>query len=544
VDVLSGTMMERPLSIPAILDYAAEVHGTREVVSRSLDGGLDRQTFAQTRARALRVASALRELGVRPGDRVATLAWNSHRHLELYYAISGIGAVCHTINPRLFPEQIGWIVGHAGDRVLFFDASLADLVAGLAPRLPEDIRMVCMADETGLPGNVPCGTLVYETLVAAGTKDPAWPELPESTASGLCYTSGTTGNPKGALYSHRSTVLHAMAVVIGVPSSFGPAQRILPVVPLFHVNAWSLPFSALLSGTDLVMPGSRLDGASLFELMDGEAVTASWGVPTVWAGLIEEMRRQGRKPRALETLLIGGSAVGEQQVRTLETEFGIAVLHGWGMTEMSPIGSVTRPRADLALEERIASKLPQGQRLFGIDMRIVGDDGVARAHDDIGVGELAVRGNSVIRGYYDDARATAAAFDSEGWFRTGDVSRIAPDGTMTVVDRSKDLIKSGGEWISSIDLENAACSCPGVRQAAAIAVPDERWGERPLLVVVAEEGRSIRADDVVSFLRGRIAKWQVPEHVVFRASLPLTATGKISKLELRRILVEPGQKMP
>lgn len=539
--MLSGMMMDRPLNISTILDYAAEVHGEREIVSAGLDKGRRRQTYSQTRERVLRLAASLFELGIRAGDRVATLAWNSHRHLELYYAISGIGAVCHTINPRLFPEQIAWIVNHADDCALFFDADLAGLAANLVSRCPAGIRLISLTEASDIPGNAPRGTIAFENLVAKGGGGFIWPELPENTASGLCYTSGTTGNPKGALYSHRSTLLHAMSVIIAAPSSFGPSERILPVVPLFHVNAWGLPFSAPLAGSDLVMPGARLDGASLFALMDEESVTASWGVPTVWSGLIEEMRRQGRKPNGLHTLLIGGSAVSEQQVRILETEFGISVLHGWGMTEMSPIGSITRPRGNLSQDERIASKLPQGQRLFGVEMKVVGADGARLPHDNAAAGELAVRGNTVIRGYYNDPVASASAFDSDGWFLTGDVSRLAPDGVMTIVDRSKDMIKSGGEWISSIDLENAACACPGVRQAAAIAVPDDRWGERPLLVVVAQHDRDLSVGDVRQFLSERMARWQIPERIVFRESLPLTATGKISKLELRRMLVEHGQ---
>ncbi|WP_232816572.1 long-chain fatty acid--CoA ligase [Paracoccus zhejiangensis] len=535
--MLSGLMMDRPLSVPSILDYAAEIHGEQEIVSARVEGDRHRQSFAATRERALRLAAALRAMGIESGDRVATLAWNGYRHLELYYAIAGIGAVCHTINPRLFPEQISWIATHAEDRVLFFDADLAPLVADLAPQLPKGIRLVCLGDTapTALPG-----ALAYEALIAGHAPASGWTELPERAASGLCYTSGTTGNPKGALYSHRSTVLHAMAAVLAVPSSFGTDQRVLPAVPLFHVNAWGLPFSALLSGTDLVMPGPRLDGASLFQLMDQEAVTAAWGVPTVWSGLIDEMRAQGRKPRALHSLLIGGSAVSEAQIRALESEFGIAVLHGWGMTELSPLGSVTRPRRDLPLEDRIASKLSQGQRLFGVEMRIIGDDGQPRAQDGQAVGELAVRGNNVIAGYFNDAEASARALDETGWFRTGDVSRIDGSGAMTIVDRTKDLIKSGGEWISSIDLENAATGCPGVAQAAAIGISHEKWGERPLLVIVREAGASVTGAAIAAHLGASLAKWQIPQHIVFRDSLPMTATGKVSKLDLRRIISAEG----
>lgn len=538
--MLNGLMMDRPLSVPSILDYAAEIHGDRMIVSRRIEGDLHRQSYAETRDRALRLASALRNLQIAPGDRVATLAWNGYRHLELYYAIAGIGAVCHTINPRLFPDQITWIANHAEDRVLFFDADLAPLVAKLAPGLPPGIVLVCLCSPADLPADAPVGTLAYEDLIAAQEPAADWTELPERAASGLCYTSGTTGNPKGALYSHRSTVLHAMSAALSIPTSFGTDQKILPVVPLFHVNAWGLPFSAPMAGSDLVMPGPRLDGASLFSLMDGEGGTAGWGVPTVWAGLIDEMRRQGRKPSALHTLLIGGSAVSEAQIRALEAEFGISVIHGWGMTELSPLGTATRPRADLPLEQRIASKLPQGKRLFGIELRIVDDQGQPQPQDGTSVGELAVRGNSVVCGYFNDANASEKALDRQGWFRTGDVSRIAPDGAMTIVDRTKDLIKSGGEWISSIDIENAALSCPGVRQAAAIGISDEKWGERPLLVVVAEAGSAVTPEQMTTYLARNLAKWQIPQHITFRDSLPMTATGKVSKLELRRLIADDG----
>ena len=535
--MLQGKMMERPLSVASVLEYAVEVHGDARIISRRVEGDVHSQDVAETRNRVKRLANGLLALGVKPGDRVATLAWNGYRHLELYYAISGIGAVCHTINPRLFPNQIAWIVNHADDQVLFFDADLTALVAGLRPELPAGLRLVCLCDPGKIPAAAPEGTRGYEDLVDDGGTDFEWPEFPETTASGLCYTSGTTGNPKGALYSHRSTVLHALSTTLAVPSSFGVGRRILPAVPLFHVNAWGLPFSALLSGTDLVMPGPKLDGDSLFSLMDTEAVTAAWGVPTIWQGLIDSMRRHGRKPAALESLLIGGSAVSEAQIRALEGEFGISVIHGWGMTELSPIGTVTRPRDDLPLEERIASKMAQGQRLFGVEMRIIGHDGKPARHDGADIGELAARGNNVICGYFNDDEASARALDADGWFLTGDVARIQPDSTMTIVDRTKDLIKSGGEWISSIDLENAALSYPGVRQAAAVSVPDPKWGERPLLVVVVEQGHVVNPADIISHLAQSLAKWQIPNEIVFRDSLPMTATGKISKLELRAILV-------
>jgi len=530
--MLKGMMMERPLSIPAILDYAAEVHGASEIVSSGANG-LHTQSYAATRKRVKRLANALCDMGVQPGDRVATLAWNGHRHFELYYAIASIGAVCHTINPRLFHEQITWIMHHAEDRILFFDTDLIGLVNTLAPDLPEGLRYAALCAHEDMPADAPEGTLVYETLLAEHSERFAWPELPESTASGLCYTSGTTGNPKGALYSHRSTLMHAMAIILGVPTSFGREQRILPAVPLFHVNAWGLPFSAPLSGASLIMPGPRLDGPALFALMEDQRATIGWGVPTVWSGLIDEMRRQGRKPADLHSLLIGGSAVSEAQVRTLEGEFGIEVIHGWGMTELSPVGTTTRVDAERPFAVPVGEKLKQGQRLFGLEMQIVDENGEVLDADEQATGELVVRGNTVINGYFKAPADTGGAFDTPGWFRTGDVAKLSEQGHLTLVDRTKDLIKSGGEWISSIDLENAACSCPDIKLAAAIAVPHEKWGERPLLVVVPEPGATLTEEAVIAHLSGIMAKWQLPDIVLFRKELPMTATGKISKLALR-----------
>lgn len=535
--MLKSLMMERPLSIPAVLDYAAEVHGRSEIVS-SGPGGLHSQSYQETRRRVKRLANALRDTGVQPGDRVATLAWNGHRHFELYYAIASIGAVCHTINPRLFPAQISWIVHHAEDRILFFDADLNGLVNTLAPDLPGGLRYAALCGPAELPADAPEGTVAYEALLDGQSAEFAWPELPESTASGLCYTSGTTGNPKGALYSHRSTLMHAMAIILGVPKSFGREQRILPAVPLFHVNAWGLPFSAPLSGASLIMPGPQLDGASLFALIESQRATIGWGVPTVWSGLIDEMRRQGRKPADLHSLLIGGSAVSEAQIRTLEGEFGIEVIHGWGMTELSPVGAATRVEAKRPFAVPVGEKLKQGQRLFGLEMQIVDENGEVLDKDEQATGELVVRGNTVISGYFKGPEDTGGAFDTPGWFRTGDVAKLSEKGHLTLVDRTKDLIKSGGEWISSIDLENAACSCPDIKLAAAIAVPHEKWGERPLLAVVAEPGTELTEDDVIAHLSGIMAKWQLPDTVLFCNELPMTATGKISKLTLRKELRE------
>lgn len=532
--LLLGQMMDRPLSISTVMDFASDVHAGRRIVSRTVEGPLHDYSFAEAWWRIAKAAHALAALGVRPGDRVATLAWNGYRHFELYYAIAGIGAVCHTINPRLFPEQIAWIVNHAEDSVLCFDLTFAPLVASLAPHLPKGLKLVFLSDEAHRPETHP-DALAYETLLASQPTRYDWPELPEKAASALCYTSGTTGDPKGALYSHRSTLMHAFATALGVPQSFGVGKRVLPVVPLFHVNAWGLPYAAPLTGTDLVFPGPKLDGPSLFSLMEEAGVTSAWGVPTVWAGLIAEMQKQGRKPAGLELLLIGGSAVPPAMIRQLDV-LGVDTIHGWGMTEMSPIGTVSRPTRSADPEERVAAAIPQGQRLFGVEMKIVDDDGNRLPNDDTARGELLVRGPAIISGYFNAPAASATAFDNDGWFRTGDVARISAAGVLTIVDRTKDLIKSGGEWISSIDLENAAIAVPGVAMAAAIAVPHPKWDERPLLAVIRAEGSAVTEAAILTAMAGRLAKWQLPDAVVFVDRIPMTATGKISKKDLREEL--------
>jgi fatty-acyl-CoA synthase len=538
--MLKGMMMDRPLSIPAILDFAAEVHPGGSIVSVATEGGIHRTTYGDIRSRVARLAHALRGLGIEPGDRVATLAWNGYRHFELYYAISGIGAVCHTINPRLFPDQLAYIVNHAADRILFFDITFAPLVAALRPRFPKDLVLVAMTGPETMPHQAGLdGLLSYEELLAGRPDTITWPEFDENAAAGLCYTSGTTGEPKGVLYSHRSNVLHAFGCIVGTPTAFGDGRSILPVVPLFHVNAWGLPYSAPLSGTSLVFPGAKLDGASLFDLMESERVPSSWGVPTVWLGLLNEMKIRGRKPEGLCQVIIGGSAAPRPMIEAFEREFGIDVRHGWGMTEMSPVGTIgtLAPAMEkLPLEERIDIKARQGRRIFGVEMKIVDENGRELPKDGQSSGELFVRGPAIASGYYNNEAATAAALDADGWFGTGDVAKITPDGFLVIVDRTKDLVKSGGEWISSIDLENTAIGCPGVAQCAVIAVPHPRWGERPLLVVVPAAGAAPKKEDVLAFIAGRVAGWQVPDDVLFVETLPLTATGKVSKLQLREQL--------
>jgi acyl-CoA synthetase (AMP-forming)/AMP-acid ligase II len=534
---MRGLMMDRPLLITSLLDYAAEQHGAVEMVSCTADDPAYRTTYAGLRDRAKQLANALEgKLGIGPGDRVGTLAWNDHRHFELYYAVGGIGAVCHTINPRLFPEQIAYIVDHAEDRWLFTDPMFLPLVAQLAPRLTRLEGVVVLTDAAHMPESAPTGALDYETLIGDQSHELTWPELDETTACGLCYTSGTTGHPKGALYHHRSTVLHALSVVLPDAIGLGPRDVVLPVVPMFHVNAWGLPFACPLVGAKLVMPGPRLDGASLYEVFERERVTFSAGVPTIWFGLLAHLRESGRHPTSLQRVVIGGSAVPRSMIEAFENDHGVAVMHGWGMTEMSPVGAVCSLMPDMAdwsVEDRFRLQEKQGHAIWGVDFKIVDENGARLPHDGESAGILHVRGPWVASGYFRDEAASEAAFDAEGWFSTGDVATIDPRGYMQITDRAKDMIRSGGEWISSIDLENAAVGHPGLAEAAAIALAHPRWGERPLLIAVELPGAEVDKADLLAFLETRVARWWLPDDVVFVAELPHTATGKIHKATLR-----------
>ncbi|MEP6149493.1 MAG: AMP-binding protein, partial [Nisaea sp.] len=444
--MLPGNMMDRPLTVPSILDFAAEIHGDARVISARVEGDVHRYSYADAHKRVSRLAHALRQLGIKDGDRVATLAWNGYRHFELYYAISGIGAVCHTINPRLFEDQILYIVSHAEDRILFLETSFLPQVEKLADRLPTDLRYVVMCAAEDLPETA-LDVLAFEDLLKGQLDTIIWPDLDERQASALCYTSGTTGNPKGVLYSHRSTLIHTMGLLaVGQSIGLSPERSLLPVVPLFHVNAWGLPFAAPLVGTDFILPGARLDGAGLFAFMDEEKVNTSWGVPTVWFGLLAEMRKHGRKPEGFECVLVGGSAAPKPMIEEFEKDFGVTVVQAWGMSEMSPVGSVNsfyaRQRA-LPEDDRMELKTSQGRRAFGVDFKIVDGDGGRLPHDGVAFGELLVRGGAVMSAYYNDETATASAFDEEGWLKTGDVARIDPEGFLFLVDRTKDVIKSG-----------------------------------------------------------------------------------------------------
>ncbi|MFD1340928.1 long-chain fatty acid--CoA ligase [Litorisediminicola beolgyonensis] len=532
---MHGKMMIQPLSIIEILRYAAGAHPGGEIVSVRTEGDIHRETYAAAYARVGQLAHGLAGLGVGFGDRVATLAWNGYRHFELYYAISGIGAVCHTINPRLSAEQMLYIITHAEDRVLFLDLTFVPLVEALAENLPGDLKLVVMTDRAHMPESA-LDLLCYEELLDGQPDSYDWPDLPEETAAALCYTSGTTGNPKGALFSHRSTVLHAMTVSIALSKSLTEGGRILPVVPLFHVNAWGLPYAAPLTGASMVMPGAKLDGASLFDLMEAEGVTSAWGVPTVWLGLRAEIDARGRNPEGFKQVVVGGSAAPRSMIEGFEKS-GVEVCHAWGMTEMSPVGTqglLSQPMKELPFEEQMRLKSKQGRRLFGVELKIVDDSGARLPHDGKAVGELYVRGNTVVSGYFNNPEATDAALDADGWFGTGDVASIDPLGFVTIEDRAKDLIKSGGEWISSIDLENVVMGHPKVANCAVISVPHPKWTERPLLVVVPKGDTPPEFDEICEMLLESHAKWQLPDAMEIVDDLPLTATGKVSKLTLRQ----------
>jgi len=536
---MHGLMMNRPLSVIEVLKFAAEIHAEGEIVSVRTEGDLHRQTYAQTYARTGQLAHALHALGVTVGDRVATLAWNGYRHFELYYGISGVGAVCHTINPRLSAEQMTYILNHAEDEVLFVDLTFIPILEALKDQLPAGMKIVAMTDAAHMPDSA-LDLLCYEDLLAPHATAFEWPDLPEETAASLCYTSGTTGNPKGSLYTHRSTVLHALFVAVTLPKSLHEGARLLPVVPMFHVNSWGMPYAAPIVGASMIMPGGKLDGPSLYDLMESEKVTASWGVPTVWLGLRAEIDARGTPPSSLEQVVIGGSAAPRSMIEFFETA-GIDVCHAWGMTEMSPVGTtgqVPATKKDAPLKDRIDVKALQGRRMFGVDLKIVGEDGQRLPHDGVATGELYVRGNGVISGYFENDEATKAAVDAEGWFGTGDVASITPDGYLNIQDRSKDLIKSGGEWISSIDLENIAMAHPDVANCAVIAIAHPKWDERPVLVVAPKEGKQPSLAEFHDMMAEHFAKWQLPDDVLYVDALPLTATGKVSKLTLRKQFAE------
>jgi 3-(methylthio)propionyl---CoA ligase len=529
-----GLMQDWPLLCHRIIDHAATYHAERPVISRSIEGPIHTTNYAAIRRRALKVAKRLEKDGVQLGDRVATLAWNSWRHLEAWYGILGIGAVYHTVNPRLFPEQIAFIVNHAEDRALMTDTTFLPLLEKLAEKLPKIERYIVLTDAAHMPATSLRNAVPYEEWIAEVDDDFAWKSFDENTAAGMCYTSGTTDNPKGVLYSHRSNVLHALMAAL--PDSKGLSSRdvAMPVVPMFHANGWSLAFSTPLVGAALVLPGAKMDGPSIYELLDTYKVTFTAAVPTVWLMLLQDLEKTGGKLPHLKRVVIGGSACPRAMTKTFQDVYGVEVIHAWGMTEMSPLGSLCTMKpeyAELTGEARLDVQQKQGHPPFGVEMKITDDAGKRLPWDGKTFGRLKVRGPAVAKSYFKGEGGNL--LDAEGFFDTGDVSTIDRHGYMQITDRSKDVIKSGGEWISSIDLENLAVGHPKVAEAAVIGVKHPKWDERPLLVVVLKKGERANKAEILGFMQGKIAKWWMPDDVVFVDEIPHTATGKIQKLVLR-----------
>ena len=528
-----GQMMDHQLMISDLIEHAGRNHSTQEIFTRETDGSDHRYTWGDCADRARQLANALIKAGVRPGDKVATIAWNNYRHLEIYYAASGIGAIVHTINPRLKPEQIVWMVNHAEDHWMMFDTTFAPLIDGMSSHCPQIKGWVAMCDQKNMP-ELKTDLLCYEDMIADEPAIIEWPRFDENTACSLCYTSGTTGNPKGVLYSHRSTILHAWAAsskdVIGISAT----DVILAVVPMFHISAWGLVYSCAMMGAKIVMPGPELDGKSLTGMIRGEEVTLMAGVPTVWLGILNHLKEVGGKLPSVKAALVGGSALPETLLRAYENDLGIPMIQGWGMTEMSPLGVTNTPlpgHDTLSHDEKVAIKLLAGRAIFGVEMRIVDDKGNELPRNGEADGHLHVRGPWVAKAYYKNDGGDA--FTGDGWFRTGDVATLHPSGHLEIIDRSKDVIKSGGEWISSIEVENAAMNHKDVAMAACIGLPHEKWQERPLLIVQPVPGSKPDPEEIKQIIATKCAKWWVPQDIVYKDNLPLGATGKVLKRELK-----------
>ncbi|MBL0945963.1 MAG: fatty-acid--CoA ligase [Hydrogenophaga sp.] len=544
-----GQMQSQPLLISNLIVHAERHHGSTEIVSRRVEGDIHRSNWATVARRSRQVANALDALGLAFGDRVATLAWNGYRHLELYFGVSGTGRVLHTLNPRLHPEQLVWIANHAEDKALCFDMSFLPLVKAVWSKCSTVKHWIALCEADALPADhgIP-GLVSYEAWIAGQKDSYVWPEFDENSASSMCYTSGTTGNPKAALYSHRSTLLHAYGAAL--PDALGCSARdaILPVVPMFHVNAWGLPYSGAAVGCKLVFPGPALDGKSVYELIEAEKVTMAAGVPTVWQMLLGHLQQNGLKFSTLKRTVIGGSACPPAMIKAFNDQYGVEVLHAWGMTEMSPLGTVCHlknAQLDLSPAEQMAVRLKQGRAVFGVDMKIVDEAGQELPWDGKTYGDLLVRGPWIIASYFKGEGGDPLRYDEQGrgWFPTGDVAVIDADGFMQITDRSKDVIKSGGEWISSIDVENIAMAHPAVAMAACIGMKHPKWDERPIVVVVKKPGAEVTRAELLQFYEGKTAKWQIPDDVVFVEAIPLGATGKMQKMTLRQQLkdyVLPG----
>ena len=534
-----GLMQQQSLLISSLIEFANRHHGDGEVVSRRVEGDIHRYTWADVANRSRQMANALDGLKLAQGARVATLAWNGYRHLELYFGVSGSGRVLHTLNPRLHPDQVVWIANHAEDEILCFDMTFLPLVQAVHAKCTTIKRWVAMCDEDKLPSDTGIPNLIsYESMIAGQSRDYTWPQLDENTASSMCYTSGTTGNPKAALYSHRSTLLHAYAAALPDVMCISARDSILPVVPMFHVNAWGIPYSAAMTGAKLVFPGPALDGKSIYELIEAEKVTFAAGVPTVWQMLLSHMKPNALNFSSLKRTVIGGSACPPAMIDAFRESYGVDVLHAWGMTEMSPLGTLCtlkNKHLDLPEEAQMKLRLKQGRSIFGVDMKIVNEAGESLPHDGKTYGDLLVKGPWIIREYYKQEGPSPLL---DGWFPTGDVATIDEDGFMQITDRSKDVIKSGGEWISSIDIENIAMAHPEILMAACIGMPHPKWDERPVVCVVKKPGAELSAADLLKFYEGKTAKWQIPDDVIFVDAIPLGATGKMLKTKLRTQLAD------
>ena len=532
-----GLMQNHPLLISSLIDFAARHHGDGQIVSRRVEGDIHRYTWKDVQQRAKQVANALNAEGLNAGDRVGTLAWNGYRHLELYYGVSGSERVLHTINPRLLPDQIAWIANHAEDQILCFDMTFLPIIQAIHAHCKTVKKWVALCDADKLPQDTGIPNLVsYEDWIGTQSANYSWPVFDENTASSLCYTSGTTGNPKGALYSHRSTVLHAFAAVLPDAMGLSASDSALPVVPMFHVNAWGMPYSAAMVGAKLVMPGPAMDGKSIYELMESEKVTFAAGVPTVWQMLLNYVGQNNLKFSSLKRTVIGGSACPPAMITAFREKYGVDVLHAWGMTEMSPLGTLCtlkEKHKSLSEAERNAIRMKQGRAIYGVDLKIVGADGTEQPWDGATYGDLYVTGPWILASYFKNEGGDPL---EDGWFPTGDVATIDADGFMQITDRSKDVIKSGGEWISSIDVENTAMGHPAVAMAACIGMPHPKWDERPIVAVALKPGAEVSREELLKFFEGKMAKWQIPDDVVFVESIPIGATGKMLKTKLREQL--------
>jgi acyl-CoA synthetase (AMP-forming)/AMP-acid ligase II len=532
---MQGLMQDWPLLVSSVLDFANTNHPEQEIVSRSVEGPVHRYAYKDLYVRSKRCAKALRKLGLGEGQVAATLAWNTYRHMEVWYGIMGLGAVCHTINPRLFTDQIVYIANHAEDKFLLLDSSFVPIAEAIQDRCPTIKGYVILTDRAHMPETKLKNVLCYEELIAAEDEDLEWVAVDERAAAGLCYTSGTTGNPKGVVYSHRSNVLHAMAVNLADVIGLRTVDAIMPIVPMFHANAWGIAFAAPMAGAKLVMPGGKLDGASVHQLLESEAVTVTAAVPTVWLGLLQYLDSDKTKRLdKLERVIVGGAACPGIVIERFERDYGVLVLHGWGMTEMSPMGTIGRLKPaheQLSAADKTKLKLKQGRTIYTVEMKIADDSGKELPRDGKTFGHLLVRGPAISKAYFKGEGGEI--LDEQGFFDTGDVATIDPQGMMQITDRAKDVIKSGGEWISSIEIENVAVGHPGVAEAAVIGLPHAKWGERPLLVVVKKPNAEVSREEVLKYLEGKIAKWWMPDDVVFTDAIPHTATGKIQKRDLR-----------